>query len=64
MNRCLYCLSMDERLSSHQEKWDQLFTDDIARALYGKVVALAQRRKLTSHEHFMVDGHCLKPKPR
>lgn len=55
---------MDERLSSHQEKWDQLFTDDIARALYGKVVALAQRRKLTSHEHFMVDGHCLKPKPR
>ena len=52
-------LSMDESVwaaTSFTENRDRLFTEDIMREFFGKVVALAQWKKLTSHEHFTVDG--------
>ncbi|WP_371323871.1 IS5 family transposase [Dechloromonas sp. ZY10] len=52
-------LSMDEGIwaaTTFTENRDRLFTEDIMREFFGKVVALAQWKRLTSHEHFTVDG--------
>jgi transposase len=52
-------LSMDEGIwaaTTFTENRERLFTEDIMREFFGKVVALAQWAKLTSNEHFTVDG--------
>lgn len=52
-------LSMDESVwaaITFAENRNWLFTEEIMREFFGKVVALAQWKKLTSHEHFTVDG--------
>ena len=52
-------LSMDEGVwaaTTFTENRDRLFTEDIMREFFGKVVALAQWKRLISHEHFTVDG--------
>lgn len=52
-------LSMDEGVcaaTTFTEKRDRIFTEDIMREFFGKVVALAQWKRLISHEHFTVDG--------
>lgn len=42
---------------------DRLLDGDVARALLGEVVRQAQEKKLTSDEHFMVDGTLVEPGP-
>ena len=52
-------LSMDEDVwasTSFGENRERLFSEAIMREFFGKVVALAEWRKLTSNEHFTVDG--------
>lgn len=52
-------LSMDEDVwaaTTFTENRERLFTEDIMREFFNKVVALAQWKKLTSNEHFTVDG--------
>jgi transposase len=52
-------LSADERVFDHStfsKNRDRLLEADIARALFAAVYARAQREKLTSDEHFSVDG--------
>lgn len=52
-------LSMDEGVwaaTTFTENRERLFTEDILREFFDKVIALAQWKKLTSNEHFTVDG--------
>lgn len=52
-------LSMDDGVwaaTTFTENRERLFTEAVMREFFGKVLALAQWKKLTSHEHFTVDG--------
>jgi transposase len=52
-------LSMDEPIWDHStfsKNRDRLLAGDIARAFFDQVLAEAQTRRLTSDEHFTVDG--------
>jgi len=52
-------LSMDERVwaaTTFSENRERLFSEAIMREFFGQVLALAQWKKLTSDEHFTVDG--------
>jgi transposase len=52
-------LGMDEGMwaaTSFTENRQRLFTEPLMREFFGKVLALAQWKKLSSHDHFTVDG--------
>jgi transposase len=52
-------LAMDERVWDHStfsQNRDRLFNQDVARAFFERVRSLAEWSKLTSDEHFTVDG--------
>ena len=52
-------LSLDESVwaaTTFTENRERLFTEAVMREFFGKVLALAQWKKLTSNEHFTVDG--------
>jgi len=52
-------LTLDEAVwaaTSFTENRERLFSEAVMREFFGKVVALAQWRKLTSSDHFTVDG--------
>jgi len=52
-------LSMDDEVwsaTTFSENRDRIFTESVMREFFGKVVALAQWKKLMSNEHFTVDG--------